>query len=514
MPRKSTKKVKNDNLISRPPVVVVMGHIDHGKTSLLMAVKDFGTLARESGGITQHVGAYQITVPSASKKKTEENRKITFIDTPGHESFSAIRSRGAKAADFAILVIDSAEGIKPQTKEAIKHAKEAGLPIIVALNKIDKPDANPDKVKSQLAKEDVLTESMGGDVPAVEMSAKTGKGVADLLELILLMAEMAEMKADITKPAKAVVIESYQDSKRGPTATLLIQEGKFAPGLFIGADSAAGRIKILENFLGENVKEALPGDPVVVIGFEQVPWVGEEVKIYKDLDEAQANVKKAERGVDIKTEVTGLGKTILNVILKVDFLGSLEAIKEILKTLPQDKVALRLVKAEVGDINESDIRLAKNLSAVIIAFRVKTNKIAQFLAEKEKIRIHEFQIIYELSQRIRELMEKSLAPEMVRTDVGKMKVLVIFLTEKNRQIIGGKIIEGEFKKGFRLEIWRGEPKEEQKIGHGRMLSLQANKKTVEIAKKGTECAIQCESETRAQEGDLLVLYKEEMHRGL
>lgn len=502
------KTRKDQNLKVRPPVVVVMGHIDHGKTSLLMAIKDFGTLRRESGGITQHVGAYQITVPA--KTKTQDNRKITFIDTPGHESFSAIRSRGAKAADIAILVVDAAEGIKPQTKEAIKHIKEAKLPLIVALNKIDKPEANPEKVKMQLMKEDIVVESNGGQVPSLEISAKQGIGIEDLLEVVLLMAEMNDLKSDASKPAKGVIIESYQDSKRGPIATLLVQEGKFVPGLAVGTDSAAGKIKMMENFLGENIKEALPGDPVVVMGFEQVPWVGEMVSEYGDLDEAQANVKKTETKTEFSSQESFAGKTILNIILKVDFLGSLEAIKEILKTLPQEKVALRIAKAEVGEVNESDLKMAKETSGAIIAFRVKTNKVAQSMAEKDKIRINEFQIIYELSQRIRELMEKSLVPELVRTDIGKMKVLVIFLTEKSRQIIGGKIIEGEFKKGFRLEIWRGE----QKLGNGRMLSLQINKKAVDLAKKGSECAIQYEGDIRVQEGDLLVIYKEEMHRGL
>ncbi len=505
---KIKKPAKNENIIVRPPVVVVMGHIDHGKTSLLMAIKDFGTLRRESGGITQHVGAYQITVPA--KNKSQGNRKITFIDTPGHESFSAIRSRGAKAADFAILVIDAAEGIKPQTKEAIKHAKAAGLPIIVALNKIDKPDANPEKVKMQLMKEEVVVESNGGQVPALEISAKTGQGVEDVLEMILLMAEMANIEADISKPVKGVIIESYQDSKRGATATLLVQEGKLVLGQAIGTDSAAGRVKMLENFLGEQVKEALPGDPVVIIGFEQIPWVGEQVSAYNNLEEAQANIKKEEEKTEFQSEAITAGKTVLNIILKVDFLGSLEAIKEILKTLPQERVILRIAKAEVGDVNETDIKMAKNTKGAIIAFRVKTNKIAQAMAEREKVRVHEFQIIYELSQKLRELMEKALAPELVRTDVAKMKVLVIFLTEKNRQIIGGKVIEGEFKKGFRLEVWRNE----LKIGHGRMLTLQINKKTVEMAKKGSECAIQYESDLRVQEGDMLVLYKEEMRRGL
>lgn len=505
---KTKKTAENQKIAARPPVAVVMGHIDHGKTSLLMAIKDFGTLRRESGGITQHVGAYQVKVPG--KSQSQGNRKITFIDTPGHESFSAIRSRGAKAADFAVLVIDAAEGIKPQTKEAIKHAKAAGLPIIVALNKIDKPDANPEKVKMQLMKEDVVVESNGGQVPALEISAKTGKGIEDILEMILLMAEMNNIEADFSAPAKGVIIESYQDSKRGATATLLVQEGKLDLGQVIGTDSSAGRVKIMENFLGEQVKEALPGDPVVIIGFEQVPWVGEEVKTFERLEDAQKNIKKEEIKSEDQSKEDISGKTVLNIILKADFLGSLEAIKEILKTLPQERVFLRMAKAEVGEVNETDVKMAKDLKGVIVSFRVKTNKVAQAMAEREKIRINEFQIIYELSQKIREIMEKSLAPELVRTDVGKMKVLVVFLTEKKRQIIGGKIIEGEFRKGFRLEVWR----EEEKIGGGRMLSLQINKKPVDVAKKGSECAIQYEGDLKVQEGDVILLYKEEMRREL
>jgi translation initiation factor IF-2 len=477
---------------------VVLGHIDHGKSSLLEAIRDFKITAKESGGITQHIGAYQVE---------EKGKKITFIDTPGHEAFSQMRSRGAKVADIAILVIDASEGVKAQTKEAISHIKKAGIPVIVALNKIDKPEADPEKVKRELSKEDILVESMGGKVPSLEISAKTGKGIPELLELILLVAEMEGFTADPQQSAQGVVIESYLDNLRGPTATLLLTEGKLKIGDVIGTPSAFVKIKSLENFQKISISEALPSTPVIVFGFSQVPKVGEEFKVFPDLESAKNFLKLPKKETPEVLEISDQQK-VLNLILKTDVLGSLEAIEEILRNLPQEKVVLRILKSEVGNINESDLKLAKGGRAVILGFRVKTDPIAQRLAEREKVKIMQFQVIYDLVEGIRKFMEKIAVPEEVRIDLGKVKVLAKFLSEKNRQIIGGRIIEGEVKKGSLIEVFRNE----EKIGQGRIINLQRNKKDVTTLSKGEECGILFEGDVKIEEGDILLIYTEEKRK--
>lgn len=480
-------------MVARPPVVVVLGHIDHGKTSLLMAIRQFNVLEKETGGITQHVGAYEIE---------HNGQKITFIDTPGHEAFSAIRSRGSKLADIAILVIDACEGIKKQTKEAIMHIKDSNVSLIVALNKIDKPGANPEMVKQQLGKEDIWVESIGGKVPCVEISAKTGQGINDLLDLILLVAEMEELKADINALATGAIIESYLDHKRGPTATILVEQGILRQGDYIGTNTSSGKVKNLEDFLGNEIKEARPSQPGIIVGLESVPVVGEKFFIYETHDEAKQNVKKKE-----KREVIEMlpDQKCLNLIIKGDAYGSLEAIDEILKTLPQDKVCLRVVRLEVGDIADQDVKMARSSGAALLAFRVKKDKIAEMTAENNKVRIYDFDLIYDLTQKVRELMERKLTKEKERTDLGKMDVVAIFRTEKNRQIVGGNVIEGEIHKGASVEIFR----DNEKIGNGRIVELQSNKKDFDVVKKGKECGILYQGNERIKEGDELVAYKEE-----
>jgi len=491
-------KKQKENLQTRPPVVVVLGHVDHGKSSILEKIKDLKITEKEAGGITQHIGAYEIE---------HQGKKITFIDTPGHEAFSAMRSRGAQVADIAILVVAAEEGVKTQTKEAISHIKKAQIPIIVALNKMDKPEANPEKVKRELSTQDVLVESMGGKVPSVELSAKTGKGIPDLLELILLVAEMEDLKGDISKPAEGVIIESYLDSFRGPTATLILGNGILKKGDIIGTCSSFGKIKIMEDFQGTSIKEALPSMPTVVLGFENVPGVGEKFKVFKDIE---ADKKGIERPVEPIPQVLDVepDKKVLNLILKIDVLGSLEAIEEVLKELPQDKVVLRILKGEVGDINESDVKIAKGAKAIIIGFRVKINPIAQKLARREKTKIKVFDVICELAQAIRQTLGKRLEPETVRQDLGKVKVLVIFRTEKNRQIIGGKVIEGEIKRGALLEVYRNK----EKIGKGKIVELQREKKGVEELAKGAECGILYEGDTGIEEEDVLAVYIEKKQK--
>lgn len=497
---KTLDQPKSESLRTRPPVVVVLGHVDHGKTSLLDYIRKTNVTSRESGGITQHVGAYEVI---------HNDKKITFLDTPGHEAFSAMRSRGAKVADIAILVVAADEGVKPQTKEAIAHAKSSGIPIIVAINKIDKPEAVSQKVKTELAKEDVVVESMGGQVPAVEVSAKTGQGINELLDLVLLVAEMEDLRARTEGPAEGTVIEAYLDAQRGPTATLLVANGILHLDDIVGTASAMGKVKILENFQNQAISEATPATPSVVVGFDEVPQVGEKFKVFPDMESAKVYRQKKEAKTKIEPgAVMEPGKKIFNIILKADVRGSLEAIEGMLQGLPQDNIFLRIIEEGVGDITDGDVQLARGAKAAVIGFRVKITPQAIKLAENQGVPIKTFDVIYELLQGVRQLMEQGFKPEKVRRDVGKMKVLVVFMTEKSRQIVGGRVMEGELRKGLYLEVMR----QGEMVGRGRILSLQENKKDIEKAKKGQEVGILYEGEVRIQEGDELIFYVEEQRK--
>ena len=486
--------------------MVVLGNVDHGKSSLLEAIKDFRITSKESGGITQHIGAYEVE---------HGGKKITFIDTPGHEAFSAMRTRGALVADVALLVIDAAQTVQPQTKEAILAIKKAEIPMIVVLNKIDLPTADPAKITRELAKIDVLVESMGGAIPSVEVSAKEKTGIDELLEMILLVAEMQELTADVEIPAEGLVIESYMDGLKGPIATVIVEKGTLTKKDIIATDLALAKIKHLQDFAGQEIARALPSQPVVVLGFEKVPGVGEKFKTYKTVEAARSHVKVEfqKREVNITVLDAVLDKKLVNIVLKGDVFGSIEAIEGMLKSLPQDQVILRILKTEVGDINETDVKLAEISRAVIIGFRVKIKPEVMLLMRADsqrKVRIKTFDIIYELIQEIRNGMEKSLEAEMVRKEIGKIKALVIFFAEKNRQIVGGKITEGEIKKGLKLDVMRGM----EKVGAGRIINLQRDKKDMDLLKKGDECGILFEGNVKVEAQDILVAYIEERQKGV
>ncbi|MEK9153086.1 MAG: translation initiation factor IF-2, partial [Patescibacteria group bacterium] len=396
---------KIDKIINRQPVVVIMGHVDHGKSSLLEAIREgFVICAKESGGITQHIGAYEVEVGGnpPSPKATGGQRKITFIDTPGHEAFSAMRSRGANLADIAILVIDATESIKPQTKEAINFIKKAAIPMIVAFNKIDKPEADPEKVKRDLSQIDVLVESYGGQVPSCEVSAKTKQGIKELLETISLVAEMEELKCDSSLPTEGIVIESSLDPQKGPIATLLVKQGLLKEGDVVATETVLGKLRSLTDFQKKRLNEVLPGQPARVLGFEQPPAVGDIFKVFNSREQAQAQLKiKSDcakpplvRNLDKETKT-------LNIILKTDFLGSCEAVMGVLNNIPRDKVVLNFIKTGVGDINASDILLAENSQAVVLGFRVKTDENTNNLLRERGIKAKTFEVIYELAQEAR-----------------------------------------------------------------------------------------------------------------
>ncbi len=480
---------------TRPPVVTVLGHVDHGKSSILEAIKDLKITSGESGGITQHIGAYEVD---------HKGEKITFIDTPGHEAFSAMRSRGAGVADIAILVLAAEEGVKPQTKEAIRHIKKAQIPMIVAINKMDKPGSDPEKVKRNLMAEDVLVESMGGKIPSVNLSAKNKEGIDDLLEVILLISEIEDLKAGDSKPAHGVVIESRLDPARGPTATILVREGILRKGDIIGTPTTVGKVRTLEDFQGEELEKAVSSMPAVVVGWAQTPVMGDEVKVFSNAGGAEKNIKEK---VSLAPEVVNIeeGQKVLNIVLKADVLGSLEALDEIIKEIPQKMAVIRILKKEVGEINENDVKLARSGNAAIIGFRIKTNHVAKAAARRDNIQIKNFEVIYELAQYLRGVLKFLLEAEVVRKDLGQAEVLAIFKTEKVRQIIGAKVTQGVIKKRAKLEVFR----DEEKIGEGRVVELKKEQKNIEEAKKGAKCGVLFEGSVKMEEGDVIKAYIKE-----
>ena len=490
---------KSKNLI-RPPVVVVLGHVDHGKSSILEAIKDLKITEKESGGITQHIGAYEIE---------KDDKKITFIDTPGHEAFSAMRARGAKIADIIILVVAANDGVKAQTKEAINIIKKSSIPMIVALNKMDDPLSDPEKIKRQLSENDILVESFGGKVPSVEVSAKTGKGIESLLDLILLVSEMEDLKADISKSAKGTIVETYLDEKKGPIATLISEEGILKKGQIIGTDSSFGKIKDLKDFKDASIKDAYPSQPVTILGFEKNPKVGEKFKVYESINQAIKGIAVDRGERDASVLFVEEGKKVLNIILKTDVLGSLEAIEGILKNIPQEKIILRILKKEVGNIQEIDIKLAESSKSQIFGFRVKLDSMALNILRQKRVRVRTFDIIYELVQDVRETMERALDVEVIKKNLGEIEILAIFSKRKNRQTIGGKVIDGFIEKGKVCEILR----DQDIVGKGKIINLQQNRKDTDKIKKGNEAGMLFESNTKVEEGDFLQMYEEERKKG-
>ncbi len=504
-----TKKPEpNKDLQPRPPVVVVLGHVDHGKTSILDYIRKTKVAEKESGGITQHIGAYQIEHPSTSSGQAK--KAITFLDTPGHEAFSAMRSRGAKVADMAVLVVAAEDGVKPQTKEAIKHILRLNLPLIVALNKMDKPTALPDKVKKELSENGVLVEPLGGKVPVVFTSAKTGLGIDELLEMILLVAEMENLTATKEGSASGVVIESRLDAQKGPIATLLVKEGVLKNKDNIAAESTYGVVKSMENFLGRPFEQVPPGAPVLITGFADVPPVGEEWLVVNSSKEARARTlakAAAEKPKRELAEILEIGpdQKVFNLILKADVSGSLEALYETLKSIPQEEIVLRVLKAEVGEIGESDVKLAEAARAKIYGFRTKTQSMAEKLAERKNIKIRTSPIIYELIQQIRHDAGALLRPETNRQKIGRLKVLAVFKTEGQKQIIGGRVLDGQAIRGALLEISR----QAEILGQGKILQLQQNKQSASTVNKDKECGLQIDSETAVEKNDILEVYREE-----
>ncbi|MBN2197769.1 GTP-binding protein [Candidatus Wolfebacteria bacterium] len=478
---------KNKNLLPRPPIVVILGHVDHGKTTLLDYIRRTNVVAKEAGGITQATGAYEII---HSSKEAGESRKITFIDTPGHEAFSKMRERGANVADLGILVIAADEGVKPQTKEAIKILQESKIPFIVAINKIDRTNADIERVKKELMEVGVLLEGFGGNISWQGISAKTGEGINELLDLIILAAELEDLSYNSEKQGSGVIIESQMDSRRGLSVSAVIKDGALKVGDEIATASAVGKIKILEDFLGKRVKKLYPSSPALILGFETLPQTGEEFFSGKvDLAEIKKNIFEADA---VKEEST---KNTVNFILKADVSGSLEVLAEIIKNISDTKI----INKSVGDINDGDIKSAFSSNAAIIGFKVKTSKAAENLAKNQGVKIIISEIIYELIKEVEKEIKNMKDPEIA----GELEILAVFNGKKSkRQVIGGKVILGDFKSNSIVKIQR----DGKEIGQGKVVNLQCDKEDTGQVKEGKECGILLDSDVPMKAGDKLIYW--------
>lgn len=535
--QKKEKIEKNKNV--RPPIVVVMGHVDHGKTKILDYIRKAKVAEGESGGITQHIGAYE-----ASHK----GKKISFIDTPGHEAFSAMRSRGAKIADIAVLVVAAEEGVKPQTKEAIRIIKDAGIPFVVALNKIDKEGANPEKVKQELAEQDIQVESWGGKIPSVNVSAKTGEGIDDLLDTIILLAELEELVWDSSLLADGVVIESHRDNQVGNTATLLIRNGILALRHYLAFRAGVDRVKMMKDFAGRDIGEGRASMPVVISGFHNLPEVGElfrafatseeaekyytdesakkiaakeaealvemtakEAKVTEKLAEAEGGEIPEERGAEKIGAAEGQKQRAMSfpLILKSDVAGSKEALDAMLGAMRYPEIEVKLVRSDVGDVNESDVKFAiAGRITCIAGFRVGVLPEAKQLAENYRIRIFARDVIYELAEEVKKAMEEALPGEIQENEIGRLSVLATFKKDGNRQVIGGRVTTGVMQKGLKCKIMRGN----ERLGFCKLAGLQREKNAVDEVAKGAECGCAVDTDVKIEKGDSVVLYEEEKIR--
>ena len=503
---------------SRPPVVTIMGHVDHGKTSLLDAIRSTKVAAGEAGGITQHIGAYQVEI---------HGQKITFIDTPGHEAFTAMRSRGAKATDIVILVVAADDGVMPTTIEAINHTRAAGVPIIVAINKIDKPQADPQRVRTALLQHEIVVESMGGDVLEVEVSAKQKINLDKLLEAILLQSEVLELKAKADRAAEGTVIEAKLDKGRGPVATVLVQRGTLKVGDIMVAGPAWGRVRALLTDQGEAVRDAAPSMPVEVLGFQETPEAGDRFAVVENEARAreivdyrvrQKREKAQARGSSARGSLTEMmnqlktsGRKEFTLVVKGDVQGSLEAIVGSLEKLGNDEVRARVIHGGVGGITESDVTLASASGAAIIGFNVRASKEAREAAEREGVEIRYYNIIYDLVDDVKKAMSGMLTPEIRETMLGNAKILEIFNVSKVGKVAGCLVTDGVVERGASVRLIR----DNVVIHEGKLSQLKRFKDDAKEVSSGQECGMSFETYQDMRAGDVIECYRvEEIARSL
>ena len=502
---------KAEDLFPRAPIVTIMGHVDHGKTSLLDAVRAANVVAQEAGGITQHIGAYQVEVPSG--------QKITFIDTPGHEAFTAMRARGAKVTDIVVLVVAADDGVKPQTVEAINHAKAAGVPMIVAINKMDKQDADPKRVRTELLNHEIVVESLGGDTLEIEVSALKKTGLDKLLEAILLQAEVLELKANPDRPAEGVIVEAKLERGRGPVGTALIQRGSLKLGDIIVAGSAWGRVRALINDLGEQVKEAGPSVPVEVLGFDSAPEAGDqfavvesegrarEITDYRERERRKRLAVAGQRGTleQMMSQLKEAGVKEFPLVIKGDVQGSVEAISAALAKLGSDEVRARVVHAGVGGITESDISLASTSGAVVLGFNVRANAQAREHAERDGVEIRYYAVIYDLVDDMRQAMSGLLAPTVRETFLGNAEILEVFNISKVGKVAGCRVTEGKVERGAHVRLIR----DNVVVHEGKLSTLKRFKDEVKEVVAGQECGMAFEGYQDMRQGDIIECFEVE-----
>ena len=496
------------DLKERPPVICVMGHVDHGKTSLLDAIRKTNVTKGEAGGITQHIGAYTVTL---------DGRNITFLDTPGHEAFTAMRMRGANSTDIAILVVAADDGVMPQTIEAINHAKAAGIEIIVAVNKIDKPSANIERVKQELTEYELVATDWGGNTEFVPVSAKSGQGIEDLLETILLTADILELKANPNRKARGLVIEAELDKGRGPVATVLVQKGTLHVGDFISAGAAHGKVRAMVDDKGRRVKEAGPSTPVEILGLSDVPSAGEvflahdsdkTAKSYADTYLAQNKEKMLEETKskmsldDLFSQIKEGNLKELNLIVKADVQGSVEAVKTSLLKLSNEEVVVKCIHGGVGAINESDVVLASASNAIIIGFNVRPDAVAKATAEREGVDVRLYKVIYQAIEDIEAAMKGMLDPIFEEKVIGHAEVRQIFRASAIGNIAGSYVLDGTFQRDCKVRITR----EGEQIYEGKLASLKRFKDDVKEVKAGFECGLVFEGFDQMQELDIVEAY--------
>ena len=495
---------------TRPPVVAVMGHVDHGKTTLLDAIRQTSVAKGEAGGITQHIGAYQV------KRK---DRWITFLDTPGHEAFSAIRAHGARLTDVAVIVVAADDGVKPQTREAIRYAQEANNQIVIAINKTDKEGADSNRVRQELSELELVPEEWGGTTVMVDVSATKKQNIDKLLDLVLLVADLEDLRARPDGPAEGVVIESHMETGRGPVGTVLIQHGRLRPGDFVVAGDTYAKVRSLEDWHGKRIKVAHPGMPAVITGFKATPAFGNVFYVAANEKAARERSVASQRQASIKsmvkvkkieasdlTDAITAGKVQeLNVVVKADVQGSLESLLGSLEQLRHDEVAVKVVSSGLGDVSESDVTFASTASAIVLGFNISLSSAVKQLANREHIQIRLYKVIYELLDDMRGALEAMLKPEVVETVVGELKILGVFKTTKAAVICGGEVLTGKAVTGAQVRIKR----DKEVVGTGTVSSVQKEQNKVAEAVEGEQCGLNIATNTAIQIDDRLEFFQTE-----
>jgi translation initiation factor IF-2 len=510
-PEGRKRRETSDKATSRPPVVAVMGHVDHGKTSLLDAIREADVVKGEAGGITQHISAYQVH---------HNDRDITFLDTPGHEAFAALREHGAQLTDVVILVVAADDGIKPQTVEAIRFARKANVKIIVAINKMDKPEADPNRIKQQLSEHDLLVEEWGGETITVEVSAMQKTGIDKLLDMVLLVADVEDLRADVEVPAGGLVIESHMEQGRGPVAIALVEAGVLHPGDFIVAGASYARIRNLETTTGKSLKEAGPSTPVIITGFKTLPAFGDEFiavkdeKIARQQSQSEGSVRRSAGSVsDINSSemIRMINRanelTELNIIVKADVQGSLTSVLDSLKALDTTEVAVRIVSSGIGPINKNDVQLAQTSGAIIYGFSVTMPPDVKRLANRDKLPIRIYSIIYELIDDVKEELTKLLAPEIIEKDLGRLIVKGVFKTTKTEVICGGEVTKGKLTAPSLARVLRND----EQLAEVEVTGLKRGPQEAKEIIEGEMCGMSIKTASRLdiQEGDRIELFTRE-----